>query len=382
MKGNHTSLITLLVRAGTSISDVNKHLTEEYGTATNIRSRVNRLSVLSAITTVQHRLKLYHHIPSNGLALFCGIADEKKILVDFEPPRPIKKAIYLCDNRFHTESIYDLLDDGPLFAFVIVAGDGFLLATLQGSSVKILHRESVDLPNHHRRGGQSSVRFARLRVEKRTNYLRKIAETMNLDLLPLLKKIKSIILAGPADLKNELAQSELIDKRLKSQILKTIDLSSTGEKGLNEAIDQSADLLGGLKYLEEKKEVQGFLTAIQTNQPVTFGLIETMRALEMGAVEKILLWDELDVIRHSNKDEITYSSKTLKLVGPQASHAIDKISLIEWLIESRSSFGINVVLLSDATPEGNDFAHGFGGIGARLRYPIALELPEIDDENL
>lgn len=34
-------------------------LADEFGTASNIKSRVNRLSVLGAITSVQHRLKLY-----------------------------------------------------------------------------------------------------------------------------------------------------------------------------------------------------------------------------------------------------------------------------------------------------------------------------------
>ena len=42
-------------------------LADEYGTASNIKSRVNRLSVLGAITSVQHRLKLYSKVPPNGL---------------------------------------------------------------------------------------------------------------------------------------------------------------------------------------------------------------------------------------------------------------------------------------------------------------------------
>ena len=41
-------------------------LTDEYGTASNIKSRVNRLSVLGAITSAQQRLKLYNKIPPNG----------------------------------------------------------------------------------------------------------------------------------------------------------------------------------------------------------------------------------------------------------------------------------------------------------------------------
>merc|ERR1719446_1486318 len=65
-------------------------LADEYGTASNIKSRVNRLSVLGAITSVQQRLKMYNRVPPNGLVLYCGkvIDDEgkeKKVNIDFEP---------------------------------------------------------------------------------------------------------------------------------------------------------------------------------------------------------------------------------------------------------------------------------------------------------
>ena len=72
VKGNGTSMITLIVPPGDQISRVNKMLTEEYSTAVNIKSRVNRLSVLSAIVSVQQRLKLYAKIPENGLILYGG----------------------------------------------------------------------------------------------------------------------------------------------------------------------------------------------------------------------------------------------------------------------------------------------------------------------
>ena len=39
------------------IARVGKMLADEYGTATNIKSRVNKLSVLSAIISTQQRLK-------------------------------------------------------------------------------------------------------------------------------------------------------------------------------------------------------------------------------------------------------------------------------------------------------------------------------------
>lgn len=56
---NGTSMISLIIPPKDQISRVSKMLADEFGTASNIKSRVNRLSVLGAITSVQHRLKLY-----------------------------------------------------------------------------------------------------------------------------------------------------------------------------------------------------------------------------------------------------------------------------------------------------------------------------------
>merc|ERR1719436_2230616 len=90
-------------------------LADEYGTASSIKSRVNRLSVLGAITSTQQRLKLYNRTPNNGLILYCGeiMTDdgkEKKVTIDFEPFKPINTTMYLCDNKFHTEDLAELLE--------------------------------------------------------------------------------------------------------------------------------------------------------------------------------------------------------------------------------------------------------------------------------
>jgi peptide subunit release factor 1 (eRF1) len=38
--------------------------------------------------------------------------------------------MYMCDNRFHTETLAAMLDVNPTFAFVIIDGQDALLATL------------------------------------------------------------------------------------------------------------------------------------------------------------------------------------------------------------------------------------------------------------
>ena len=44
---------------------------------------------------------------------------------------------------------------------------------------KILSKFNVDLPKKHGKGGQSSIRFARIRIEKRHNYVRKVLILQN-----------------------------------------------------------------------------------------------------------------------------------------------------------------------------------------------------------
>ena len=58
LKGSNgnSSVVTLLLPPNEQLPKINAKLIEEYGTAANIKSRVNRLSVLAAITSVQQKL--------------------------------------------------------------------------------------------------------------------------------------------------------------------------------------------------------------------------------------------------------------------------------------------------------------------------------------
>lgn len=61
-RGNGTSMISLIMPPRDQVSRVTKMLGDEFGTASNIKNRVNRQSVLGAITSAQQRLKLYHRV--------------------------------------------------------------------------------------------------------------------------------------------------------------------------------------------------------------------------------------------------------------------------------------------------------------------------------
>jgi len=397
-------MISLIIPPGDQVARVSKMLADEYGTASNIKSRVNRLSVLGAITSVQHRLKLYTKVPVNGLVVYCGTivteeGKEKKVNIDFEPFKPINTSLYLCDNKFHTEALTALLADDNRFGFIVMDGNGALFGTLQGNTRDVLHKFTVDLPKKHGRGGQSALRFARLRMEKRHNYVRKVAETaVQMFITNDKPNISGMILAGSADFKTELSQSDMFDPRLQAKIIKLVDVSYGGENGFNQAIELAAESLANVKFIQEKKLINRYFDQIsQDTGRYCFGVDDTLKALEMGAVETLICWENLDIQRYVLRNHGSGEEKILHLNSEQEkdkTHFTDKetgvelelednMPFLEWLANNYKQFGASLEIITDRSQEGSQFVRGFGGIGGMLRYKVdfqSLQLDDLDDD--
>lgn len=391
-RGNGTSMISLIMPPNTQIPLIAKMLNDEYGTASNIKSRVNRLSVLGAITSTTQRLKRYNKCPPNGLIIYCGTVvtetgKEKKLNIDFEPFKPINTSLYMCDNRFHTEALGELLQDDEQFGFIIMDGNGCLFGTVCGSTRRVLHKFSVDLPKKHGRGGQSALRFARLRLEKRHNYIRKVAETSTQLYVTDGQRpnVRGLVLAGSAAFKDDLLKSDLFDMRLKAIVIRTVDVSYGGENGFAQAIELSADALANVKFIQEKKLVSAFFDEIsQDTGKYVFGVRDTLAGLEMGAVKTLILYEDLDVHRVVVKNNQTNEEKALHLTPAQVQddanfidqetgielETIEDELLIEWFAENFKSFGCELQFVTDRSQEGSQFCKGFGGIGGILRWAV------------
>jgi peptide chain release factor subunit 1 len=379
MRGNGTSMVTLIGRPREDTSKYNTLLTEEYGKAENIKSRVNRLSVQSAITSVRQKLKYYpNKLPDNGLVVFCGTImldniKEKLVNYVFEPFRPIKTSLYLCDDKFHTQPLEDLLRTDEKYGYIVIDGKGALIGTLCGNDKNTIHYETVDLPKKHGRGGQSSVRFARLRIEKRHNYLRKVADLairffLNENHRP---NIRGMILAGSAEFKNELNECNMFDPNLKEIVVGIVDVAYGGENGFQQAIDKSSSLIGDVQYVKEKKLVSRFMEEIAMDSgKYVFGIDETFEALRAGAVETLLVWTDLPTTL--NKVD---AYRILKL-----ENVSEEVNVLDWLLENYKRYGTQMMLVSDKSGEGMQFIKGFGGFGGITRWKCVLGGFD-DDEN-
>lgn len=359
LEGDGTSMITLLIPNKKDIFQVNGLLTEEYGAAGNIKSRVNKLSVLSAITSAQQKLKLYKFVPKNGLVLLIGTVvngnERKQISFDFEPPKPIVTYIYKCDSKFHLDDLFKMLEEEKCYGYLVIDGHGYLIAKISGTSREILYQEKVSLPPKHSRGGQSALRFSRLRESARHNYLRKVSETLTTLFInneTNKPKIDGLIIGGSADLKVDLQETNFFDPRLNNIILKIVDINYSGKQGLNETIIGSENVLSSLDLNKERKELNTYFDLIATNlNKVCFGAVQTLKLLNDGILEKFFI--------EENHQQL------------------------EDYLEICKSKNVKLITISDSSSEGIQFIKGFGGFGGILRYEQDMDKEEdiefIDD---
>lgn len=399
VRGNGTSMISLIIPPKEQLSKVSKKLVEEHGTASNIKSRVNRQSVQSAIVSAREKLRLYNRVPTHGLAIYCGTAiseegKEKKLSIDFEPFKPLNSFLYYCDNKFHTEPLAELLESDAKFGFIVMDGNGSLFGTLCGNTREVLHRLQVDLPKKHGRGGQSALRFARLREEKRHNYVRKVAELAVQYFITNDKvNVTGLVLAGSADFKTELSQSDMLDQRLKDKVLKLVDISYGGDNGFNQAIELSTEILANVKYIHEKKLINKYFDEINVDSgKYCFGVGDTLKGLELGAVETLIIWENLDIVRY----ELFNPAKDVTLVKflkpsqeSERSQFVDegtdleitdKQLLVDWFADHYKEFGTTLEFVTNRSQEGSQFVKGFGGIGGLLRYQVDFQTINMYDE--
>jgi len=256
----------------------------------------------------------------------------------------------------------------------------------------------VDLPKKHGRGGQSALRFARLRLEKRHNYLRKVAElAVQFFITNDRPNVSGLIVAGSADFKSELSSSDMFDQRLRAIVLKIVDVSYGGDNGFNQAIELSTEVLQNVKFIQEKKLISTFFDEIaQDTGKYCFGVDDTLRCLDLGAVHTIIIWENLEITRYQFKnpaggaDIIKYLTKEHEKdtenykddASGQDLETIEAVSLVEWFANNYKNFGALLEFVTNRSQEGSQFCRGFGGIGGILRYKVDLvALNDYDEQD-
>lgn len=140
------------------------------------------------------------------------------------------------------------------------------------------------------------------------------------------------------------------------KVLKRVDVSYGGENGFNQAIELAAETLGDVKFIQEKKLIGRYFDEVSKDSgQYCFGIEETLKALEMGAVETLIVWENFDVMRYVLKNIQTQETKTIHLrtdqekdkshfqdkdTGVELEH-VEEMPLLEWFANNYKNFGKN-----------------------------------------
>lgn len=197
--------------------------------------------------------------------------------------------------------------------------------------------------------------------------------------------IQGLILAGSADFKSELMRSDLFDMRLSKIVIKMVDVSYGGLNGFNQAIEYSADTLGSVKLMKEKKLLQKYMDEIsQDTGRYCFMVEDTLKALDLGAVEELIVWENLEIMRYVLRNSSTSDELVVHLNPEQEKQesffhdpetgveleVVEKESMVEWLANHYKDYGCQLEFVTDRSGEGTQFVKGFGGIGGTLRWKV------------
>lgn len=383
-KGRHTELVSLYVPAGFNLNEIGTLISNEIALTQNVKSKSVRKNVISALTKIQQHLKLYKTTPENGLAIFCGNVSEKEgesniELWSLEPSEPVKTKLYWCDQKFELGPLEEMMKETDIYGLVVLDRSEATFAILKGKKMKMVKNLDSIVPGKTRAGGQSAARYGRIREGMLNDFLKEIADSYKKIFSD--DEIKGVIVGGPGPIKEKFVNEGYVSEDLKKKIIGIKDIGYTGEGGLNELLNRSEDLLKEAKISKEKQLIRKFFEELQTEtSKATYGVEEVRKALEMGAVEIVLIsegleWEETEYLcdcgfaekkfvktERKGKQKCPKCEKPMKIVG--------EMDIIEAFEELGKETGADIEIISRDSSEGQQF-YLMGGIGAILRFPLS-----------
>lgn len=386
--GRGTELISLYIPPDKQISDVTAQLREEYGQAANIKSRVTRLSVQGALESAMSRLKLIPKPPANGVVIFIGSVDvgankTEMYSTALEPPDPIITYRYHCDSSFLLQPLEEMLAEKKTFGLIVLDRREATIGILKGKYIEPLKHLTSTVPGKQRKGGQSSHRFQQLRLIAIHDFYGRIGESANDAFLAVdPKDLQGILIGGPSPTKEEFVDGGFLHHELQRKVLDALDVSYTDESGLYELVDAAQDRLLDLELTQDKLVMRKFMKELVSDKGLAaYGEAEVRHNLELGAVEVLLLSEDLRKIRAqivcTNRSCDFSDSQTRSGASPPPGNCLKcgsqlSISGEEDIVSDLSKLaeqsGAEVKIISSEFEEGTQLYKAFGGIAAILRY--------------
>src|SRR5690606_24621758 len=102
-----------------------------------------------------------------------------------------------------------------------------------------------------------------------------------------------------------------------------------------------------------------------------YGVQDTLTGLDMGAVKKLIVWENLELTRYDCRNKETGADVVLHLTPLQEANlesfrdadggeleVVDSVAVSEWLANNYKRFGSELEFVTDRSQEGSQFCKG------------------------
>ena len=390
MKGFGTELVTLIIPPDRQVSDARQMLQNEHGQAANIKSKGTRKNVQGAIESALSTLSRYKNAGEFGIAIFVGsiiIGNNKNRMISVvieDPPEPLLSFRYRCDSKFELTQLEEMLIDKKSYGLFVIDRSEAAYGIASGKRIHVQEHLVSNIMGKHRQGGQSAQRFERLIEEAAHNFFKRATEHANSYWLPHLENIQAIIIGGPGATKDFVVKNEYFHHEIAKKIAKThFDVGYSNESGVRELVDNAGAMMGEIELDAERQIMNRFLEELIRPHPkATYGEMMVKRALEEGAVDKLLFSEGLKAkdlkvqckkCRHEWDQRVKKTSDDIPCpecaASGEAIRVLETSSVFDILSKNAEASNTEVIIISTDTEEGSQLMLGFGGLAAILRYP-------------
>jgi peptide chain release factor subunit 1 len=392
--GFHTALISLFVPPNRKLHEAISYLKNEISESTNIKSKTNRKNVLDSISTLISKLRSIKKVPENGLILYSGQVPvnnspgtERSEFYLIVPPEPITSFKYYCAAHFLLDPLLDMVKEKGSFGIINIENKEASVGWIRGTKLVVSKTFTSGIHSKHNAGGQSQRRLERLIEEGAQQFYIRVGEYANQVFLEF-DDLEGIYVSGAGMTKEKFINKGVLDYRIKDKFLDFIDVSYSGEAGIRETVIKIQDRLQDLRYVQEKKLYTRFMESVVKDNGLTvYGPNETRKALEMGAVDTLLISEKLDlrmvtascdscdhqvdkIMKPRDVDSFTEKLRVSQCpeCGKNRFKVKENIDFVEFLGQTAETQGTKLEILSKETEGGETMHTTFGGIAALLRY--------------
>ena len=388
IRGRNTELVSLYVPAGYDMSKISEFVTSEQSEAENIKSKHTRNNVQDALGKIGRKVKEEPTTPENGVAFFAGNVSETEGRPDIQiwevvPPEPIESRRYRCDKEFVLEPLKQMIVDDRVYGLIVCDKSEAAIGYLQGNSIKTAYTLDSNVPGKTRAGGQSAQRFARIRKQMLKTFLTEIADKSKNAFLDKARedKLLGIIIGGPGFVKDKLVDDDYLHQELQDRVITVESLGHSGEGALKELVQKAEEAIEDSQAVREKKIVNKFLKNLkEENGKSEYGLKQVNKAMDMGAVDTVLISEDYEVFRaiyecpngHEEQvwEEEAEIDDSIECEECSEDMKLEEMQdIVDVMTDKAEEMSSDLKIISTDHEEGQRLMN-MGGIAAILRYRI------------